>query len=83
MPKTIIIQLGNGLMHGRLWKNVTLSGGLLKIINATRLTASDFEISPVTIKITPKTGKMIGIWFTTKCQYALLIFIYFKFLIIP
>ena len=31
-----------------------------KIINAVRFTASDFEIRPVIITITPTIGKMIG-----------------------
>src|SRR5690606_27384341 len=29
IPITITIQMGNGLMHGPLWKNIALFGGLL------------------------------------------------------
>lgn len=29
IPITITIQMGNGIMHGPLWKNVALFGGLL------------------------------------------------------
>ncbi|MCH7400458.1 DoxX family protein [Belliella kenyensis] len=32
IPITITIQLGNGIMHGPLWKNVALFGGLLFFI---------------------------------------------------
>ncbi len=32
IPITITIQLGNGWMHGPLWKNVALFGGLLFFI---------------------------------------------------
>lgn len=32
IPITITIQMGNGLMHGPLWKNVALFGGLLFFI---------------------------------------------------
>lgn len=32
LPITITIQLGNGLLHGPLWKNVALFGGLLFFI---------------------------------------------------
>ncbi|WP_068599244.1 DoxX family protein [Vaginella massiliensis] len=32
VPITITIQMGNGLMHGPLWKNVALLGGLLFFI---------------------------------------------------
>lgn len=29
VPITVSIQMGNGLMHGPLWKNIALFGGLL------------------------------------------------------
>lgn len=32
IPITITIQMGNGLMHGPLWKNIALFGGLLFFI---------------------------------------------------
>lgn len=32
IPITITVQLGNGLFHGPLWKNVALFGGLLFFI---------------------------------------------------
>lgn len=32
IPITITIQLGNGILHGPLWKNVALFGGLLFFI---------------------------------------------------
>jgi len=32
IPITITIQLGNGIMHGPLWKNVAIFGGLLFFI---------------------------------------------------
>jgi len=32
IPITIVIQFGNGLLHGPLWKNVALFGGLLFFI---------------------------------------------------
>lgn len=32
IPITITIQLGNGVLHGPLWKNVALFGGLLFFI---------------------------------------------------
>lgn len=32
IPITITVQLGNGLMHGPLWKNIALFGGLLFFI---------------------------------------------------
>jgi putative oxidoreductase len=32
IPITITIQLGNGILHGPLWKNVALAGGLLFFI---------------------------------------------------
>ncbi len=32
IPITITIQMGNGLMHGPLWKNIALFGGLLYFI---------------------------------------------------
>ncbi|AEA44999.1 DoxX family protein [Fluviicola taffensis DSM 16823] len=32
IPITITIQLGNGLLHGPLWKNMALFGGLLFFI---------------------------------------------------
>ena len=32
IPITITIQMGNGLLHGPLWKNVALFGGLLFFI---------------------------------------------------
>ena len=32
VPITITIQLGNGLMHGPLWKNIALFGGLIFFI---------------------------------------------------
>jgi putative oxidoreductase len=32
IPITITIQLGNGIMHGPLWKNIALFGGLLFFI---------------------------------------------------
>lgn len=32
VPITITIQMGNGVMHGPLWKNVALFGGLLFFI---------------------------------------------------
>ena len=32
IPITITIQMGNGILHGPLWKNVALFGGLLLFI---------------------------------------------------
>lgn len=32
IPITITIQMGNGIMHGPLWKNIALFGGLLFFI---------------------------------------------------
>lgn len=32
IPITITVQLGNGIFHGPLWKNVALFGGLLFFI---------------------------------------------------
>lgn len=32
IPITITVQLGNGLLHGPLWKNIALFGGLLFFI---------------------------------------------------
>lgn len=32
IPITITIQMGNGMMHGPLWKNIALFGGLLFFI---------------------------------------------------
>lgn len=32
IPITVTIQLGNGILHGPLWKNVALFGGLLFFI---------------------------------------------------
>lgn len=32
IPITITIQLGNGILHGPLWKNIALFGGLLFFI---------------------------------------------------
>lgn len=32
IPITVSVQLGNGLMHGPLWKNIALAGGLIFFI---------------------------------------------------
>src|SRR5690606_596798 len=51
MAITITIQMGNGVLHGPLWKNIALFGGLLFFIRNNPKSYSLYNKQSITFKI--------------------------------